>query len=743
MATKWKNKFVIAAWAIMFTFGLSGIVSFVTFGNNYIQRDYFHTSEFQNVLARFTGDLNLFELNNITLEEAKRSIIVTEDEINEHRYRSGYLTDQITNINAQYEDLIQQALVMENQGAADIYLEERDEKIDDIINVFKSDEYVLAKIIKEKEQILEEFYKERENYRPEYLKYKEALYFYFENSATGKFYTNLNESDEESVKNFMTPNNMLYITDYSIPSNYSMYYSFAGFDELENSFIPFEGQIAVSKSLSSSNWAMIEYERYKQKQIIWWMYSLASIVVLILCFYLLKKAKVILAGIEKWRAYYNKVPLDLRVIFFAIIGFFAAIFLIFINEQIFYDIENPFVYGRDIITCMAVGSVLWFLTLVQGKLLTLEFKDRKNVKKVWEKALFYKTGQSIKLLFNKVKRSLKDAFLNTSTGMQLFIVLATVFGLGFAAIMIIADPFFLLIYILLLAFIGLPIIVVLIKSIGHFNRIVNKTNELAVGNLGEDLPVSGKSVLAMLASNINVLKQGVKTSQNEQAKSERLKTELITNVSHDLRTPLTSIITYTELLKTEGISNEDRLDYLEIIDMKSKRLKLLIDDLFEVSKMASGNMELTLEKVDLVQLLQQSLAEYDDTIQESSLQFRITYTDMPVYALVDGKKLWRVFDNLIGNVLKYSLENSRVYITVRRLDTQVMITFKNVSKYELSENIDELFERFKRGDTSRHTEGSGLGLAIAKSIVDIHEGSLDIKTDGDLFKVSISLKLVV
>lgn len=247
----------------------------------------------------------------------------------------------------------------------------------------------------------------------------------------------------------------------------------------------------------------------------------------------------------------------------------------------------------------------------------------------------------------------------------------------------------------------------------------------------------------MLASNINVLKQGVKTSQNEQAKSERLKTELITNVSHDLRTPLTSIITYTELLKSEGISNEDRLDYLDIIDMKSKRLKLLIDDLFEVSKMASGNMELTLEKVDLVQLLQQALAEYDDTIQESSLQFRITYTDMPVYALVDGKKLWRVFDNLIGNVLKYSLENSRVYISVCRLDTQVIISFKNVSKYELSENIDELFERFKRGDTSRHTEGSGLGLAIAKSIVDIHEGSLDIETDGDLFKVSISLKLVV
>lgn len=229
--------------------------------------------------------------------------------------------------------------------------------------------------------------------------------------------------------------------------------------------------------------------------------------------------------------------------------------------------------------------------------------------------------------------------------------------------------------------------------------------------------------------------------QNEQAKSERLKTELITNVSHDLRTPLTSIITYTELLKKEDLSSGDRIAYVEIIDRKSKRLKVLIDDLFEVSKMASGNVELTREKVDLAQLLQQALAEYDNMINDSSFRFRITNSEEPVYAFVDGQKLWRVFDNLIGNVLKYSLENSRVYITVRTLNNHAIIAFKNVSKYEISENMDELFERFKRGDSSRHTEGSGLGLAIAKSIVDLHEGKLDIEIDGDLFKVRISLPL--
>jgi signal transduction histidine kinase len=168
-------------------------------------------------------------------------------------------------------------------------------------------------------------------------------------------------------------------------------------------------------------------------------------------------------------------------------------------------------------------------------------------------------------------------------------------------------------------------------------------------------------------------------------------------------------------------------------------LKILIDDLFEVSKMASGNIELTKQRVDIVQLLQQALAEYNETIKESSLTLRLSTPASPLYTFVDGQKMWRVFDNLIGNVLKYSLENTRVYISVAQEKHKVLILFKNVSKYELGGNIEELFERFKRGDTSRHTDGSGLGLAIAKSIVDLHESSMEIDVDGDLFKVTIEL----
>jgi signal transduction histidine kinase len=158
--------------------------------------------------------------------------------------------------------------------------------------------------------------------------------------------------------------------------------------------------------------------------------------------------------------------------------------------------------------------------------------------------------------------------------------------------------------------------------------------------------------------------------------------------------------------------------------------------------MASGAIELNKAKVDIVQLLQQSLAEYNETMEDSPVQFRVSTSNNPVYAFVDGQKLWRVFDNIIGNIVKYSLDHTRAYIDVKEENHQVKITFKNISKYELSENLDELFERFKRGDESRHTDGSGLGLAIAKSIIDLHEGTLDIDVDGDLFKVTVVLDLL-
>lgn len=268
---------------------------------------------------------------------------------------------------------------------------------------------------------------------------------------------------------------------------------------------------------------------------------------------------------------------------------------------------------------------------------------------------------------------------------------------------------------------------------------MKETEQMAAGRLSNEIKIQGKSALASHAKNLNDLRDGVRTSISEQAKSERLKTELITNVSHDLRTPLTSIITYTDLLKKPNVTEEERNSYIAILDKKSQRLKTLIEDLFEVSKMASGNIELHKQRVDLNQLLQQALAEHEEDITKSALDFRVNTPDGPLHAYVDGQKWWRVLDNLIVNTLKYALEGTRVYVTLRQHNGEAEFVIKNVTKYEIGENVEELYERFKRADASRHTDGSGLGLAIAQSIVDLHGARMKIEVDGDLFKVTVNV----
>ncbi len=742
MATKWKSRLSIGVCAFLFTFGLSGLIIVSAFGSTYVHRDYFHTTQFRDELNLFAQYLNLFELNHIPIESAKQSITVSQDEIEEYRNRFGNITEKLTFLKDEYKFLIDGAELANNQDAVEIYIAERDRKIEEITQVFKSDDYARAKIITDKEKRVEEYYQGKEQYYLDFLSYKGQLQYYFTSDVSDKVYTNVILADDESITDKMNSHSMSYISSYSIPTEDSdSYYWLRQYNQRANSLIPFKGEIAVSKALPSSSSITIKYNKYKQEQILVWAYTFASVVSLVLCIFLVKKIKYTHSPVERWSPYYNKLPIDVRAALIVLTGWVTLYLLFSIQDQFLYVLDNPFVSGWSLFIGMVFASIGLAITLAQGRLMAGRIKDWKYIQEEWRKGLLNKAGQSAKAQFIQIKISLKDAFLKTSTGAQLFIVLTIVFGLGLAALMVILNPDFMVAYMVLLAAIGVPLSMVLIRRIGYFNRIVLQANELAIGKLGPDVQVPGKSVLATLAGNMNVLKQGVTTLQNEQAKSERLKTELITNVSHDLRTPLTSIITYTALLKKEDVSNEDRIAYVEIIDQKSQRLKVLIDDLFEVSKMASGNVELNKEKVDLVQLLQQTLAEYDNMIKESNLQFRLPNMEIPVYAFVDGQKLFRVFDNLIGNVLKYSLENSRVYITIQTSGDHALISFKNVSKYEISENRDELFERFKRGDSSRHTEGSGLGLAIAKSIVDLHEGHLTIDVDGDLFKVAISLKM--
>lgn len=219
-----------------------------------------------------------------------------------------------------------------------------------------------------------------------------------------------------------------------------------------------------------------------------------------------------------------------------------------------------------------------------------------------------------------------------------------------------------------------------------------------------------------------------------------MKSELITNVSHDLKTPLTSIINYIDLLKEENITDDKRARYIEVLDMKSKRLKILIEDLFEASKAVSGNMNFTKEDLNIVSLLRQVIGELEEKINHSQLDIITKWPEEKVILYLDGRKTFRVYENLLNNIIKYSMKNSRVYIDVINNEDEVIIILKNISAYQIDFSSEEIVERFKRGDKARSTEGSGLGLSIAKSIVELQGGEFNIEIDGDLFKVITKFK---
>lgn len=242
--------------------------------------------------------------------------------------------------------------------------------------------------------------------------------------------------------------------------------------------------------------------------------------------------------------------------------------------------------------------------------------------------------------------------------------------------------------------------------------------------------------------NLDLIQSGIQKAVEEKVRSERMKVELITNVSHDLKTPLTSIISYTDLIAREEGLPETVKDYVQILSQKSERLKTLIQDLFDLSKAASGDMVLEMERIDLVRLLEQTLADMNEQIEQSGLTFRVNTPGSPVYIMSDGRRLYRVFQNLISNALKYSMKASRVYVDLIPGD-RAKVEIKNVANYEMDFNADEIMERFVRGDKARSTEGSGLGLAIARSFTQACGGSFNISIDGDLFKVTLAFNRMI
>ena len=284
----------------------------------------------------------------------------------------------------------------------------------------------------------------------------------------------------------------------------------------------------------------------------------------------------------------------------------------------------------------------------------------------------------------------------------------------------------------------------IMKEVDKFKQIHDATEKIYKGDTNIKLDESlYTGVLKELAIYINDIVGGFSNAIKESLKSERLKTELITNVSHDIKTPLTSIINYVNLLKQENIQNEKAKEYIEVLDNKSQRLKKLIEDLVEASKASSGNIKINKEVLNVKELLNQVTGEFEDKFNSRGLNIISKLPEKTVYIKADSRYLYRVLENIYSNVAKYAEENTRVYIDcILEEENTVAIYVKNISKDELNISADELMQRFVRGDKSRNTEGSGLGLSIAKSLTELQDGTFNIYLDGDLFKVAIKFKRV-
>lgn len=277
----------------------------------------------------------------------------------------------------------------------------------------------------------------------------------------------------------------------------------------------------------------------------------------------------------------------------------------------------------------------------------------------------------------------------------------------------------------------------LVNRIGGFERIVEALKRLRAGELTYKLGDMPAGVLSAMAEDINSLGDGMQAALQNEIRAERMKSELITNVSHDLKTPLTSILSYSDLLCQEHLTPEEANDYAKIIHQKSLRLKNLTSDLFDISKVQSGAEQMQCERIDACTLVRQALGEQDKAIAESRLTLKVNIPEREVPIWADGKKMSRVMENLIGNCVKYALSGTRVFVTVSEQAQQAVIEVKNIANYAMDFDASEITERFVRGDAARSTEGSGLGLAIAKSYVEACGGTLTVEVDGDLFKVRI------
>ncbi len=406
---------------------------------------------------------------------------------------------------------------------------------------------------------------------------------------------------------------------------------------------------------------------------------------------------------------------------FAVGAVLAEVFVFYVAAIFVINVDVAYLPFILFVTAVATLCMGWLLLLF-----LLSFSVRVKLGKWWRHTLCYQ-------LFRKIGQFAWMIWENIGFLWKVILVmLVLTFLEGIGVLMFFNSDIALLLW-LLEKLVLYPLV---LWYCVQLNQLKNGTKKIAGGEPGYQISTKRMTgIFKEQGEQINHISDGMTHAIEERMKSERFKTELITNVSHDIKTPLTSIINYVDLLEKEDLHNETAQEYLEVLERQSSRLKKLIEDLIEASKASTGNLPVHLERLEAGIFMTQTVGEFEEKTKAAGLDLVIEKPETPVYIMADSRHFWRVIDNLMNNICKYAQSGTRVYINLEVKEAQVSITFRNTSKYPLNISSDELMERFVRGDASRNTEGSGLGLSIANSLMDLMGGTFRLYVDGDLFKV--------
>ena len=437
-------------------------------------------------------------------------------------------------------------------------------------------------------------------------------------------------------------------------------------------------------------------------------------------------------------SFLEKIPFDIFTVFvFVSIALLVILtieltnnLIIFLNNSLNYDPAFVFVFGISLLL-FVMGSlfVIWSMSLAKRIRLKITLKSCLSIR--FSKWLLRKIKSFIRFIINIIKNL---PFVWKTVLIILAITLLELLVLldGYIEYIVLFWVLEKAIFAPLAIFIA--ILLYKLKAGGE---------QISKGNLEQKIDTKYMFWdFKEHADNLNSIGNGISMAVEEKLKSERFKTELITNVSHDIKTPLTSVINYVDLIKKEEPKEEKIKEYIAVLEHQSNRLKKLVEDLVEASKASSGNLPVNLLPCNAQIALEQAVGEYSEKFKANNLQLIVKKEEAPISILVDGRYLWRIFDNLLNNICKYALPDSRVYLSLIKKDNIAEFCFKNISKYELDISAEELTERFVRSDKSRSTEGSGLGLSIAKSLTELQNGTFEIYSDGDLFKVVIKFNII-